>query len=476
MACDEGEDTSRADQCPRHQIVAEIGKLMIEEIPLEQTRPGMPRAEYYGASKTDQLLQEATRSLADVGFAPAGASGGMHRQDASMLRGSEWDDSGQDYMLSEGAQDGPYPGYAGYAEQQDASQPVHPDRSQPVHPDEADQTTPIYATHSVMNRARGDSVNAEPGIVSHDTATDEWKRTKLDTRAEGDHYGPHSSTPIADQFASRSPEDVQVGGSGLRMVGGNYDSTDSLGRDASALPPSIAAPNGPAPPRISTPPPLDGNYHTPDDGYGAHSAPPVVASPSVSTPQDDASYFQSVGSTRAAQQAVRRPTSPSSSVNASQSFAGSLSQPGGMPASPYEPQAEGRKMTAAAFRKGFARAPSSQQMGTSASGPGTTPGGSNENGYGQEDPNATAPLAIRKRLSAVPGQTFAAGDDHPAPPYDSARHQSVYGGYEEYPSQGYAEAPVASTHPVPGQFYAHSFNGSRPGSAAGWRTPNSHAG
>ncbi len=49
-------------------IVAEISKLMLDEIPLQPTRPGMPRAEYYGFAKTESLLQEATRSIADVGF------------------------------------------------------------------------------------------------------------------------------------------------------------------------------------------------------------------------------------------------------------------------------------------------------------------------------------------------------------------------------------------------------------------------
>ncbi len=49
-------------------IVAEISKLMLEEIPLQPTQPGMPRAEYYGFAKTESLLQEATRSIADVGF------------------------------------------------------------------------------------------------------------------------------------------------------------------------------------------------------------------------------------------------------------------------------------------------------------------------------------------------------------------------------------------------------------------------
>jgi hypothetical protein len=52
-------------------IIAEISKLMLDEIPLHPTQPGMPRAEYYGFAKTESLLQEATRCIADVGFNPS---------------------------------------------------------------------------------------------------------------------------------------------------------------------------------------------------------------------------------------------------------------------------------------------------------------------------------------------------------------------------------------------------------------------
>lgn len=116
-------------------------------------------------------------------------------------------------------------------------------------------------------------------------------------------------------------------------------------------------------------------------------------------------------------------------------------------------------MTAAAFRKGFGRAPSSQYMGGSTTSLGMQP---------QPDNGDTAPLAIRKRFSAVPGQT-AEGypDDNPAPPYQP--HHSVYGGMDG------AGAGIQDDYapPQPPHIPWGSRPNSRPGSAAGWQTPNS---
>lgn len=441
---------------------------MIEEIPLDYTQPGMPRADYRGASNTDHLLQQATISLGDVGFAPAaGANTGFVRPDTSGMRGSEWDDSAQDNRyVPDAPHDDPYEEY----DIQDV-----PDVQTPLEGTESN-ITPIYTTHAAASRNRGDSMNTGTDVAAQDTATDEWRKSM---RAEpqpidsGIMYQSYSSsTPIADQFASRSPDEVQVGGTGLRMVGaeGNRNAShESLGGGPSYIPNSFAHTNGGAgtPPRISTPPIHNTSLQAPFDSqqqsYSSHQSSSAAAAAAA---QDDATYFQSVGSTRAAQQAVRRPTSPASSINASQSMTGSLANHSNIPSSPYEPQPEGRKMTAAAFRKGFARVPSAQQMGASGSSLGAAAQG-NDNGYGIDDGNsATAPLAIRKRLSAVPGQSGMGYEENPAPPYDDAeRHASVYGGYEDY-NQTYAEPPTRPT--VPGQFY-QSYNSSRPNSAAGYR-------
>ena len=422
--------------CP--QIVAEIGKMMIEEIPLEYTHPGMPRAEYLGAQRTDQLLQEATRSLADVGFAPAGPSAGINRQDLSGMRGSEWDDSGmqQDHRSHSHEDGGDEPYEANY--QVDSEAP---------HLDDVETTTPIYATHSSMGRMRGDSL--PPNTAATDPVTDEWRGASASRDTETYRARPSTSTPIADQFASRSPDEVQVGATGLSVVGapaaGQDSTNDSFSRraareefdnDLPSLPPPVAHANGhghsAGPPRISTPTLQETGSHTPER-YGTPSYNAMPASPAVATPsaQDDASYFQAVGSTRAAQQAVRRPISPSnSSFHASNSISSHLAANSGVPSSPYEPQAEGRKMTAAAFRKGFNRNPSSQQMGASSSNMGLGGTQSADAPYssgGHEDGGGTAPLSVRKRYSAVPGQSAAGGsDEHPAPPYDETdRHASV---------------------------------------------------
>ncbi|UZJ56761.1 hypothetical protein CBS101457_006081 [Exobasidium rhododendri] len=476
-------------------IVAEVGKLMIEEIPLDYTHPGMPRAQYLGGTRIDQLMQEATRSLADVGFAPiagsvGGGGGGVNRQDTSGMRGSEWDESGQDYSLPEGAHDGSYANYAAGEEVDESRQLEDPDTS----------TTPIYATHSSVNRGREDSVPAVSMENPEDTAAEEWRRARIESVSDTGMYNVNSSTPIADQFASlsRSPDDVQVGGTGLRMVGGGdyNDSNEALERPPvlsryEGAPHSPTIHNGaplPSIPRLATPSPQDYSLQTPEENYTI--APAVLATPlspsftNASAAQDDASYFQSVGSTRAAQQAVRRPTSQSSnSVNTPQSIAGAAGYPSSnqVPSGTYEPQPEGRKMTAAAFRKGFARAPSNQHVPTSTSNLGGAHynGSSDHGGYGAQD-DGTAPLAIRKRLSAANGPpgTHSNEDHAPAPPYDNSNQLSqAYGGYsgaEEFapPMPPYGDAHPTSSHPIPGQFYAQSFNGSRPGSAADWRTPN----
>ncbi|KAG6840192.1 hypothetical protein C0991_008328 [Blastosporella zonata] len=47
-------------------IAGEFGKLIISEIPEEQTQPGMARSLYYGRNKTEQLLSEAHRCINEV--------------------------------------------------------------------------------------------------------------------------------------------------------------------------------------------------------------------------------------------------------------------------------------------------------------------------------------------------------------------------------------------------------------------------
>ncbi|KAI0826558.1 hypothetical protein BC628DRAFT_1502794 [Trametes gibbosa] len=56
--------------CEKGAIVGELGKLVISEIPTEQTQPGLPRAYYSGHARIEFLLAEATRSLSEVPYSP----------------------------------------------------------------------------------------------------------------------------------------------------------------------------------------------------------------------------------------------------------------------------------------------------------------------------------------------------------------------------------------------------------------------
>ncbi|GAA5950180.1 hypothetical protein JCM3765_004232 [Sporobolomyces pararoseus] len=52
-------------------VIAELGKLMVDELPTQRTQPGAPRAHYDGYDRTNYLLQEAQRCLQGVTFNPA---------------------------------------------------------------------------------------------------------------------------------------------------------------------------------------------------------------------------------------------------------------------------------------------------------------------------------------------------------------------------------------------------------------------
>ncbi|KAH9896925.1 hypothetical protein C8Q73DRAFT_664591 [Cubamyces lactineus] len=56
--------------CEKGAILGELGKLVISEIPLEPTQPGLPRPYYTGHARTEFLVAEAARSLADVYYSP----------------------------------------------------------------------------------------------------------------------------------------------------------------------------------------------------------------------------------------------------------------------------------------------------------------------------------------------------------------------------------------------------------------------
>lgn len=52
-------------------IVAELGKLIVDMLPVDETEPGQPRPYYEGHQRTEELLGEAQRCLQDVVFNPS---------------------------------------------------------------------------------------------------------------------------------------------------------------------------------------------------------------------------------------------------------------------------------------------------------------------------------------------------------------------------------------------------------------------
>jgi hypothetical protein len=47
-------------------IIGELGKLLLEEIPLEETPPGYGRAPYLGYGRTESAVNEATKCVCQV--------------------------------------------------------------------------------------------------------------------------------------------------------------------------------------------------------------------------------------------------------------------------------------------------------------------------------------------------------------------------------------------------------------------------
>ncbi|TFK84965.1 hypothetical protein K466DRAFT_495610, partial [Polyporus arcularius HHB13444] len=56
--------------CEKGAVVGEMGKLVISEIPMEPTQPGLPRPYYTGHARTEFLVTEAARSVSEVFYSP----------------------------------------------------------------------------------------------------------------------------------------------------------------------------------------------------------------------------------------------------------------------------------------------------------------------------------------------------------------------------------------------------------------------
>ncbi|EPQ30512.1 uncharacterized protein PFL1_02038 [Pseudozyma flocculosa PF-1] len=517
-------------------IMAEIGKLMLGEIPLATTKAGMPRAEYYGFAKTEQLLQEATRSIADVGFSPVGPSPGIPRYGNEAR---ETDLAGLESPATH-HDEGYNPFGAAAADVSRTQGSMAPSMA----PGDV-ASTPIYATHASTSRWNADvqaSTFDSNGL--HDPAADEWGQNTREHH-EGSaanhsgengydaHRSEHHPDAAYDGFMMQSsgsaqgaaPPQAQAGSPhqsvGNHQHAGDQDSLYATSRRVSAEAPQrrgthdtneghvdhntgiadVAATETTAAPHMAQSqssagypglgapmlPPLRTSTPLPSDNLDAAV---TVASPVPATfgaaassydvapttnAAGDSNYFQSVGGTRAHQEAFRRPTSSSGSAMGPGSRASTYGSLAAGAVGAGTPDG-GKKVTAAAFRRGFNRAPSAQalpappaQVGhentgattpvppggytgfDSAPGGGATP----ENEYPSS--SSTQPLHIQKRNSAIGAAAAAgapadlsgrrysiedvSGSDAPAPPYGyhgnggndgheaPGPHTGVYGGH-----------------------------------------------
>ena len=437
-------------------IVAQVGKLMLEEIPLHTTTPGMPRAEYLGFAKTELLLQDATRAIADVTFAPSGPSGGVPQFGSPSRHATPalGDDSQAGYYNSSAAghADDGYDGHRAHDDTNDSGfmmQSSSGGAGPLAHEDLS--STPIYATHASTARqahhqhdAQGSTFNSE-GL--QDTAANEWGQIESNQAHETTaahipdppsaqaEYGPNVNVydDHNDMYVSNSAQ----GSAAVPAPAATGDTSDPNGfhprtsadQHASAYGGYLAdqkapssyghsaadaygEPSGHAAPTLGAPmlPPLRTSTPLPPGGFEASSSSGVPAPAPVpigAAPGDDASYFQSIGATRAHQDAVRRPTSPPLSPGAGA---------GGVRMSSYGAPSvtpEGKKVTAAAFRKGFNRVPSSQAVLPAED-------GGDLSGSGAADASSTQPLHIQKRNSSGAARYSVEninGTDNPAPPY-----------------------------------------------------------
>ncbi|CEH15089.1 SPHINGOLIPID LONG CHAIN BASE-RESPONSIVE PROTEIN PIL1 [Ceraceosorus bombacis] len=416
-------------------IIAEVGKLMIEQIPLETTTPGQQRAPYYGHAKTEQLLSEATQLIADVGFAPGPSGGrpprGSHLPDDSLDAGNPY--NGQDNADVDLARE-------------DTHATLPPSGADAAHWSSADARNQAEDQHQSGNNFDNSHLQAD----AQNVWTEERIQTPVDERV-GRWQQDNVARPNGSAAGSRqnSTHDVRASaayggisyGADEDGPGDTQPSGPRLGlHDPSGAPTSYYSQSAAAP-EASTGPRL--GMHDPESTYYSHA--PTIAPPRISTPANGSAHSHNPPTSSYA----AAPSSPGanrqSATLASLSAAAASSsdfQPPSLPpvrtSSPfrsggYEAPEGGRKVSAAAFRKGFNRNPSSSNVAAMGIGSGAAAHGDQGTYGGQVSSPAvgneegaegtTAPLSIRRRMSSGLGLNVT----DPVPPYADQSHNGPAG-------------------------------------------------
>ncbi|KAL9934606.1 hypothetical protein V8E36_006381 [Tilletia maclaganii] len=528
-------------------IIAASGRVLVEQIPQRVTPPGGPRADYNAYPRTDQVLQDAIASIANVSFRlgstvatdPTGALTSPHAP--SLYDGGD-DSSSQIHPIY--AQHASNPTATAMSPPSAQSEPLAP-IPEPTPVDS--QVTPIAARFASNQGGTGHGAQGSISTDGYkDVAADEWGKAAglAVAGASGRVATPPPDTEAAgSQSFWRDVDPVQEANISvanklsLSTATATQQAPSSSAQHAGSAPPIDIPPSSDSrAPRLQvvnvTPPPE--NERPSRTALNTGETRNQFSSNTTSDRDFDRSYFTEIGSTRALQESVRRPTSPPGTGSPSpavQRFTAGSSPANLPPASPstanYEPPEGGRKMSAAAFKRGFARVPSAQAGPSSAAyggGPadevsspvvmtptmsgGSRPAGNGSDGHGYGitgNGGAGAdiePLHIRKRMSVASGimlnsnSRIAAeeGMDDAAPPYapspvagaapvraggglgappsaSNAHPASIYGGLDgmEYSAAAqYVTSGGAEQQQQPASHYQQAYQHATP-----WATPMS---
>ncbi|KAK0528131.1 hypothetical protein OC842_004654 [Tilletia horrida] len=469
-------------------IIAASGRLLVDQIPTRVTPPGGPRADYNGWSRTDQVLQDALQSISNVSFRlgstvttdPTGALASIP-------------DAGSYYDAADETNSQNHPIYAQHASSIAAASPPMPTEvlGQPPQSNVDSSVTPIAARFASTSTPAG---TGGPGGGGDSGAGGGGHQSSLSTDGykdvAADEWGKAAGLALAGASGRVSTPPAGTDASGTQSFWRDVDPVHEANisvankvslTTATASPASIAQSFPGAPNAQASGPSADVHVETVPAGARLPRLQVVNITPSpederpsrtalntgetrnqfssnTATDRDfDRSYFTEIGSTRALQESVRRPTSPpgGSSPAPSNRFANvAPASPSMAAANAYEPPEGGRKMSAAAFKRGFARNASAQSVGYQ---PGGLVGGSSSvggggddgvaglaagsaamtptasysggaGGYGATKPEDIEPLHIRKRFSVTSANVLNTnsriaaeeGTDDAAPPYAPA--------------------------------------------------------